>query len=261
MGMREGKILNYLVILLLAALLSGCTGSMAAKQLPSSTVNEFSLYEEVSEKYTPAVKPYKVAGDLSNVTNRAQFQFSSPARQLLQQNAFVVVPGEDAEFFQVYDSCDNIPNFITSDALLHTYHLHFDHLLKSVEKRYLIPELKQLNTAMLTASQAQYEALQGSPWENAAQRNLAFFAVAARLSDQPLKIPAQVEKEVKQELSLIAEHSQVKTPSPVMNMGNTGRVLEKLRLCGTQAGIIWAAGCFDQDDQSWSATERIFISH
>ena len=102
--------------------------------------------------------------------------------------------------------------------MLHNYHLFFNHLLKSVEQEHLIPELKNLNSAMLAGASAQYESLKGTAWENAALRNLGFFAVGSKLLEPDVQIPATVSDVVNQELELISKHAGIEI-SPVLNLG------------------------------------------
>ena len=70
-----------------------------------------------------------------------------------------------------------VPSFITTDSLLHNYHLFFSHLLRVVEKEELAPTLKELTQDMLSEAEKQYEALKGTEWENAAAEH-GLFAVA-----------------------------------------------------------------------------------
>jgi len=226
--MYKKRSFRYLAVFLIALLLCGCYNLLATEPTTSSVNSRFASYDDTALQYSPAVKEYHAASNLNNVINNNQFKFSSPARQLLIQNAFVVVPGKSAEFYEIYDSEDQIPNFITTDSMLHTYHLQFDYLLKVAEESHLNPDLKSLNSAMLAASQEQYHALQNTSWGNAARRNLAYFALANHLSDLGSKIPDEVKKEVDQELTLIAKHDEVRSPSPIMNIGNTGSPRELL---------------------------------
>ena len=103
--------------------------------------------------------------------------------------------------------------------MLHNYHLFFSHLLRTLEKDKLRDELVTLTDSMLTESQNQYQVLKGTEWENAAKRNVAFFAVAARLLNPQADVPSFVQKEVKSELELIGAHQETFVPSPVMNIG------------------------------------------
>ena len=182
---------------------------------------EFATYKEVAVNINPKVPAYSVNQDLSNVTNAVDFTFSDEAKNLLTKNAFVVIPGYYDEFFSLYE--DNryhyVPSFITTDSILHNYHLMFDFLLRQVEEKNLATELKQLSASMLSESLSQYNNLKGTEWENAAKRNIGFFAVGSKLLDPSIEIPAIVVNEVNQELALIEAHQGIEK-SPVMNIGS-----------------------------------------
>ena len=140
----------------------------------------------------PSVTPYQTASDLSNIENLTQFMLSEDAKRLLAQNQFVVQDMEYAfEFYSVYE--DNrymqIPNFVTVDSLMHTYHLYFAMLLSQTEKDYLAAELAALSQTMLEQSMQQHDALSGTEWESAAERNTAFFAIGALLQDDTVSVP------------------------------------------------------------------------
>ncbi len=176
-----------------------------------------------------------VASDLSNITNKDMFTLSDAAKDLLVKNGFVVVGPAGAsywhkEFFTLYEENRYRPiaQFVTTDSLLHTYHLFFDFLLRTVETESLAPELRTLNSAMLAESLRQYFALKGTAWENAARRNVGFFAVGSKLMDPAVAVPPEVETEVKKELDLIAKHEGVAV-SPLMNIGGDSNVLDALK--------------------------------
>ncbi len=236
---RPRKLTAFLtVFLFLTVTLSGCVSGQQAGNSDHKTAlaAEFATYREVPVNVKPVIKPYQAEPDLSNITNREKFEFSPEALKLLITNGFVVTPGTMPEFFMLYEinRYDNTPNFVTTDAMLHNYHLFFNHLLKSVERQYLIPELTTLNSNMVRESLQQYEELKGSEWENAARRNLAFFTVGARLLDPKAKIPAAVQDVVTRELSLIDKHDST-TISPVMSIGHAEvDVLEDLKEDYTQ---------------------------
>ncbi len=204
---------------------------------PSSIAlaGEFAPYKEISVRNTAAVKPYKAASDLSNVVNAERFDFSANARNALVENGFVVLPAMGHEYFMVYEinRYDNVPNFITTDAVLHNYHLFYSHLLKNVEQQSLIPELRKLNSNILQQAEKDYRDLKGSDWENAARRNLAFFTVGSVLMNPDTKIPAVVQTEVTKELALIKKHASTEL-SPVMAMGSKPDAIESLKEDYTQ---------------------------
>ncbi|HHT71536.1 MAG TPA: DUF3160 domain-containing protein, partial [Firmicutes bacterium] len=71
------------------------------------------------------------------------FHLSEAAKSLLVKNGFVVVPSDYREFFTLYEMSryEPVPLFVTTDSMLHNYHLFFNHLLKAIETDRLIPEL------------------------------------------------------------------------------------------------------------------------
>lgn len=96
-----------------------------------------------------------------------------------------------------------IPNFVTVDSLMHTYHVYFAYLLKNIEKEYLADQVRQLGIKMLEDSKEQYVQLKGSEWESAVVRNVAFFTVGAKLLDDTVQIEDYVSDIVESELSRI----------------------------------------------------------
>lgn len=154
---------------------------------------------------TPCVTPYTVEEGLSNVENMWQFYFTDEEKEKIEQNGFVVYGETSSEFFEIYEQnrYSMIPNFITVDSLMHTYHLYFSHLQKNVEKNYLADSLTQLSTYMLEDAIAQYEELKGSEWESAARRNVAFFTIGAKLMDESTEVSEHVRDMVTTELAKI----------------------------------------------------------
>lgn len=154
---------------------------------------------------TPCVGAYTIAPDLSNVENLGQFYLQEGEAAKLVQNGFVVSGVAGSEFFEIYEMnrYGQIPNFVTVDSLMHTYHLYFAYLLKSVEQQYLYDQLLLLGERMLENSRAQYEQLAGSEWESAAKRNFAFFTVGARLLDDSAAMDSKAEQTAAAELEKI----------------------------------------------------------
>ena len=97
--------------------------------------SKFATYEEVPVNISPKVPAYSVSQNLSNVTNAGDFSFSDVAKNLLVKNAFVVKQAYNNEFFPLYESnrYSYTPSFITTDSMLHNYHLMFDFLLRQIE--------------------------------------------------------------------------------------------------------------------------------
>jgi len=155
---------------------------------------------------------YTLPVDLSQVEPIDGLELSPAQRELLAQNGFVVappVPGMYREFYQIYESFrySDQPLFITTDAVFHIYHLIFDKMLRDLETTHFIATLNSLTNAMITVSQDQVQQLQGTPLEEPARRNLAYFAVGAQLLELPTPVPEAVADLVASEVALIEAHA------------------------------------------------------
>lgn len=171
----------------------------------------------------PSVMDYQIAEDFSNVINAYRYSYlldNADLKSKLLQNGFVVTSGGGDEFFGLYEDnrYEYLANFVTTDSMLHTYHLYFAYLLKTCEKDYFYNNMKTVSGLMITESKNQYDALVGTEWENAALRNLAYFSVAAKLLDPNAEVDPLVSDVVNQELALIDGAAGI-NDSPIMNMG------------------------------------------
>jgi hypothetical protein len=145
-----------------------------------------------------------IEDDLGNVQMPPALQLSAAQRDLLVENGFVVVPAQTREFYQVYQRLsDSAPIFVTSDSLLHTYHLLFDATMRHSEREFFVPMLTALDLALLQTSLEQAEALEATPWAEAAHRNAAYFAVAVKLLDPSWSIPEEVRERAEADLARI----------------------------------------------------------
>ncbi|MGW8225666.1 MAG: DUF3160 domain-containing protein [Anaerolineales bacterium] len=174
----------------------------------------FATYNESPVNIAPAVVHDPIAPDLSNV--HVAFLLSDGLRKRLAENGFVVAPGVEKEFFTLYEKAryDNQPIFVTSDSLLHVYHLLFDKVLRTAEVEYFIPLLRDLNEALLSQVDEQYNVLKGGPWEEAALRTVGFVGVASKLLDPGVNVPDYAADLVNAELALIGQADGM-WPSPI----------------------------------------------
>lgn len=166
----------------------------------------FAPYNPQPVAFAPALIQPAIAPDLSNVL--VPTVLSQTQRNRLAHDGVVASPGlQEKEFFTVYEKARyaNVPIFITSDSLLHVYHLMFDKTLRTAEVQYFHPLLQSLNRALITQVDAQYQALRGGPWEDAALRAVAFVAVGGRLADAAFPIPPYAAELAEAELANIGE--------------------------------------------------------
>ncbi|HHF56128.1 MAG TPA: DUF3160 domain-containing protein [Thermoplasmatales archaeon] len=124
--------------------------------------------------------------------------------KLLEQNGFVAIPYGGEDIIKPYHWLinKNIPIFITSDTLLHMYHILFNELLKSIEEREFYSSLINLSKALFEKSKREYEEYDGLLKE-AARRNAAYFCVALKLLQPDSEIPDFIREDVEKELKNI----------------------------------------------------------
>ncbi len=150
----------------------------------------FAPYQPQPVNVVPALDQPAIAPDLSNVHVAMPLSADQLAR--LARDGVAASPGlQEKEFFTVYEKARyaNVPIFITSDSLLHVYHLMFDKTLRTAEVEYFYPMLQSLNRALIETADAQYQQLRGTSWEDAALRTVAFIGVSGRLAEAGFPIP------------------------------------------------------------------------
>jgi len=156
-------------------------------------------YDEASCR--PALKPYSIKQDLSNILNTALLpELNTLDRYALSKNIFFIKK-PDMIFeqpFNLYEKNgeDGIPNFITSDSVLHVYHLMNDYVIKAIEKERLVGELKTFTEIAFRKSIEIYREIDEASAKKAALKNIAYFGIAMRLqnSDLPGGIPMEANR-------------------------------------------------------------------
>ena len=159
--------------------------------------------------YDKKVKPYQVNGNLSNIENITQFGGFTPVqKQMLAKNGFVVTPSDEEQLFYVYENNEylRVPSFITTDSVLHTYHVFFDYSLRTLENKKLLGILEKLTDSMLKESVIQYNQIKNPAVKSAALKNAAFFAVAQKALGKglPADLPVGAKKMAEKEYGLIS---------------------------------------------------------
>lgn len=185
-------------------------------------------YIPFENEIEPNSPTYTLPVDVAAILNYDQtnYLFSiDRAEPLLSQNGFAVLEHDWSQYMYGLEENDDIilpyrflyesgiPMFITSDTLLHLYHVQFDETLKEVEETEFYADITGLTDALSLQGQTAYESLDGDLKE-AAKRNVAFLSVAARLLDASAETPEYVSETVGDELALIQNHSGF-APSPL----------------------------------------------
>jgi len=194
----------------------------------------------------------------SQISNYDDFsgkiQLSNEAIGLLNKNGFVVItnPFNQKEEYitspYVALKKNEIPVFITSDSLLHLYHIQFDETLRQIEEREFYDAIWNIDKSLLDKSIVDYNGATGD-FKEAAKMNVAYFSVALSLlqpkADQIKKdcaerdwecqsqdataffskeeqvkytftVPNFVKEDVNKELDLIDKHAGL-SKSPIFN--------------------------------------------
>ncbi len=182
--------------------------------LPQVAKPVFAVFREEQVDVVPSLTMEKPSAGLKNVS--VPFVLSEDQIERLAADGFVVSPGTEREFFTLYEKARyrNVPIFVTSDSLLHIYHLLFDKVLRTAEVEYFIPILHELNEGLLVEADANYQQLRTTPWEDAARRTVAFIGVAGRLLDAGFDVPTYAQDLVEAEIANIEEAAGI-APSPI----------------------------------------------
>lgn len=219
----------FSIVCVLSMLLASCnfplstqTGTTAMTSTSAPVVIPTDVYAEAFAAYQePAVTlpdefvgGYSLPLDLGQVNNISEFPFTDTQLAALEQNGFFVAPPATdpsfmyTEFYQAYESLryGQTPLFVTTDSILHVYHLVFDKMLRDLETTYFIPALKEFTITMVDATAQQYQALMGTDLEDAALRNVAFFSIAASLQGLDFTAVPAAQEFVDAELALINAH-------------------------------------------------------
>jgi hypothetical protein len=158
------------------------------------------------------VKPYKVAGNLSNVENLKQYnKLTGEQKKLIEKNGFVVVPAKEEQLFYIYENnqYQKTPSFITSDSVLQVYHVFYDYSLRTLENEKLNSMLKTLTDSMLNKSIYVYNSIKNEEVKKTALKNIAYFYAAQVLIGNivPKDIPTEAKTLGDGELKLIQSES------------------------------------------------------
>ncbi len=204
--------------------LVGCNGGGdEEEERPAQGASGPGAFEQVPDRFlveiTPCAETYEIPRDLGTVRNLAHYSELTNAQQRrLADVGFAVVPDDAEQMFFLYEDyadTGDAANFITVDSLLQAYHIFFDFSLRTVEEQHLVALAEQMTEQLAGAAQAQLAEAPEGALPEAAQRNLAYFAVAERLLAPSAEVPADVAELVGQELALIEAH-QARAASPIM---------------------------------------------
>nr|QNR61655.1 hypothetical protein GZ37B2_87 [uncultured archaeon GZfos37B2] len=133
---------------------------------------------------------YDLPLQTNQISNYKQFsgeiQLSDNALSLLEQNGFVVIDNpfdrKEEDIVQPYKMLadDKIPIFVTTDSLLHLYHIQFDETLRQIEEREFYDLVWEISEQLLNSSMESYRNSDGDLKESE-RRDVAYFSVGMSL--------------------------------------------------------------------------------
>ncbi len=168
--------------------------------------------------FTPQVKSYDVRSGCDNVANRKLFgERLQPAHfAAMAERGFVVGAAEWKQTEFIYEQNnyprEHWPSFVTTDSILHTFHVFFDYCLRTIEVSTLYERAETLAKGLVAHAAERYETETIAEVKEAARNNFAYCVVPARLLEIPTEalgvtVPDDVEELVAQELALIDKHA------------------------------------------------------
>ncbi|MDR3286995.1 MAG: DUF3160 domain-containing protein [Prevotellaceae bacterium] len=157
-----------------------------------------------------------------NIVNLFQFRNISPDFfNKLSENNMLITQGANIQLFHVYEENDygQIPNFITTDVMLQTFHMYFSYILKYLEAKKFIPIIENLSFSLYNESIKQATTTDNKELKRAAEYNATFFAIPYYLlSGKKVKIPAEYQKYFDDEIRKIKELQD--DTSPFLDLKN-----------------------------------------
>ena len=257
--------LYFLSLILLSIILSGCVDQESPEpdqqqriktepiDLSNVTIEKMDMVKYYSLQpldFKVCVSQYNLPLQTDQISNYDSFTekitIDPDAQYLLEQNGFVVINNSynqyEDDITRPYKRLENneVPIFITTDSLLHLYHIQFDETLRQIEEREFYDLIWNMSEQLLEDSIESYENSDGDLQE-ASKRNAAYFSVGLSLlrpqteqvcqsrnewectdayfdkddlKQYSFEVPSFVKDDVKNELELIDAHSGF-TQSPI----------------------------------------------
>lgn len=203
-------------MIILGAGVPGCISSGAKDTIKgvnrtytitNSVKAKFAEYKPLPVSATPSIADYRVSS-LSAIEGIDDLGLSEPAKKLLSGNLFVAKKSAYAQIYDAYKRYrdSGTPAFVTSDSVLHAYHILFDYTLREIEMAKLIPAAIEMTDLLFAESLSQMNsgiAELASP----TSKNVAFFAVARYLlTGKWDTVPAGAKSLAEAEIRLIEAH-------------------------------------------------------
>ncbi len=189
---RKNSWFLAIIFILITVLISGCVAGPQQTDIPKGEMNQVFNNQIPYEPVNVVLKipdqtlpyPYETLVNLKEV--QSALSISSEAIVKVSENGFTVIKNpfylHEQDIIAPYKTLKNsgVPIFVTSDSLLHLYHIQFDKTLRDLEERELYDQIWLLSSGLLSGSLSDYENNQGEVRE-AARRNIAFLSIGLEM--------------------------------------------------------------------------------
>jgi len=172
-------------------------------------------YEPYKSNIEPNASSYRLPLDLNDIVNFNHVGRAievNSVSSLIRKNGFAVLElpnlpfWDDVEFLYKNLSNMGIPVFVTTDILLHIFHIQYEWALREIEEREFAPDINDITIALLNYSLELYDKLDGDLRE-ATRRNIAYLSVAQKLITPDCRVSELVADTVARELAKIESHT------------------------------------------------------
>ncbi len=205
--------MKYIIFLLIIQICSFSRAQEMIVDITEPVTTDFGVYNPVEAEFTPQTAPYTVNPDFSNVTNFSNMSssFSEDEISLLAKNYFTITYSRYKKLYDIYNDCtwSGMPLFITTDCVLHIYHVLYDNILAEIEKNHFYASLDTLTSILLENADEMYDQYSSDTRvRDALLSNLAYVSVAKELlNESSLEVPDTVSALVALEMDLIENHT------------------------------------------------------
>jgi len=217
---------EIITILVLALLfISGCTNGSIPKYSPGKIKEPSLSYNPPLYSFTPqqynhpeynlplTELPENYQRDL---VEKFDVDLNEKQKKQLLENGVVIIPGEDDRFEIAYEKLtstkyiskdrEGVPIFITTDSVMHLFHIEFNEILKNIEINKLSPMLNEFLDKTIDESIKQYKSLDDKKLKELSRRNVAYLSVAKKLLNPKFRVPGMVKDDVNKEIKRIEAH-------------------------------------------------------
>lgn len=175
-----------------------------------TSVDESLIYPEYKEIDVKAnVTPYEIMKGLKNIVGADdadfEYRYSENAQDVLAKNGFSVNYSVTNQPFAIYEANQYTyqSSFVTTDSVMHLYHIIYLGILEQIEKNYLSEKLMSVTNKMYDKLLEDYNA-SDEDFKVTQQANLTLFAIAKKLFGEAVKdFPEELQTMMQMEMANI----------------------------------------------------------